>query len=308
MPPQIRPLSAELQAKAKEYLNEVPERIEADLETLKTWIDQQPHLNSRKDDQFLIAFLRGCKYSLERTKSKLDKYYTLRTKYPELFNITDIDDPKFREIQRLGPIIFLPNLYNGARVGIFRMGVTPADKYKITDVMRVGLAMQELSILEDDDALISGVVFIMDMKGATASHLFQMTPGLAKKMTVFNEEAFPIRPKAQHFVNVIPGFETVFNMIKPMMSKKQQGRLFIHSNIDSLMEQLPLKYLPKEYGGENGSIEESTTIWGKKIEDHRDYYKANAQYGTDEKLRPGVPIDFESIFGIEGSFRKLNVD
>lgn len=102
MAPKIREISAELQEAAKRNLHEVPERIEADLAALKTWIDQQPHLNPRTDDQFLIAFLRGCKYSLEKTKSKLDKYYTLRTKYPELFNVTDVNDPKFREIHRLG--------------------------------------------------------------------------------------------------------------------------------------------------------------------------------------------------------------
>lgn len=102
MAPQIRPISAELQAVAKERLNEDPDRIEADLETLKTWIRQQPHLNPRTDDQFLVGFLRGCKYSLEKTKSKLDKFYTLRTKYPELFSVTDIDDPLLREIHRLG--------------------------------------------------------------------------------------------------------------------------------------------------------------------------------------------------------------
>ncbi|XP_064546300.1 alpha-tocopherol transfer protein-like [Drosophila montana] len=308
MAPQIRAISAELQATAKERLNEDPDRIEADLEALKTWIRQQPHLNPRIDDQFLVGFLRGCKYSLEKTKSKLDKFYTLRTKYPELFSVTDVDDPKLRDIHRMGPIIYLPNTFNGARIGIFRMGVTPTDKYNILDVMRVGQVMQEIGLMDDDTAIINGVVFIMDMKSATAAHMFQMTPGLAKKMTVFSEEAFPMRPKAQHFVNTIPGFETVFNMIKPMMSKKQQERLFVHAKVESLIEHVPLKYLPKEYGGENGSIEEIVADMEKKFDQYRDYFKANAQYGTDEKLRPGNPIDFDSLYGTEGSFRKLNVD
>ncbi|KAH8372418.1 hypothetical protein KR093_011409 [Drosophila rubida] len=311
MPPHIRPISEELQIKAKDYLNEVPERIEADLEALKTWIDQQPHLNPRTDDQFLIAFLRGCKYSLERTKAKLDRFYTLRTKYPELFNITNVDDPKLRRLIMCNinrPIVYLPKLFNGVRLGIFRLGVVPADQYNIYEVMQVGQVMQEITLIEDDYAIINGVIVIMDMSGATASHLFQMTPGLAKKMTAFSEEALPMRPKAQHFINTITGFETVFNMFKPMMSKKQQGRLFVHSKIDSLLEQVPLEYLPKEYGGQNGSLEESIAEWSTKFDAYREYFKENAKYGTDEKLRPGKPIDFDTIFGTEGSFRKLNVD
>lgn len=75
-----------------------------------------------------------------------------------------------------------------------------------------------------------------------------------------------------------------------------------------MTQQIPLKYLPKEYGGENGSFEEINAAWEKKLEDYRDYFKKNTDYGTEEKLRVGQAIDFDSMFGIEGSFRKLNVD
>lgn len=66
--------------------------------------------------------------------------------------------------------------------------------------------------------------------------------------------------------------------------------------------------MPKEYGGENGSIEESIAELNKKLDEYREYFKANAQYGTDEKLRPGRPVDFDQLFGVQGSFRKLEVD
>lgn len=97
----IRPLNEDLQ-KAAIALGEVPSRLEADLAALKEWIRQQPHLNACTDDQFLVAFLRGCKYSLERAKGKIDKFFTLRSKFPDIFAPTDIDDPKFRELYRMG--------------------------------------------------------------------------------------------------------------------------------------------------------------------------------------------------------------
>lgn len=99
---QIRPLSEELQKAAIELLGEDPARIPADLETLKTWIKQQPHLRANTDDQLLIAFLRGCKYSMKKTKSKIDRFFTLKSKFPNFFGVTDVDDPKFREILKLG--------------------------------------------------------------------------------------------------------------------------------------------------------------------------------------------------------------
>ena len=98
---EIRPLTANLQKKAIEELNEVPERIAADLQVLREWIAKQPHLRSRTTDQFLIAFLRGCKYSLEKAKKKLDSYYTLRTNFPDLFQVF-ADDQRARTIIKLG--------------------------------------------------------------------------------------------------------------------------------------------------------------------------------------------------------------
>ncbi|EDX16125.1 GD18363 [Drosophila simulans] len=100
--PAIRPLSPELQKTAVEKLNEVPNKLDDDIAALRDWIKQQPHLKARTDDQFLVNFLRGCKFSLERTKSKIDRFYTLRTKYPEFYLGHNVDEDKALEIFRLG--------------------------------------------------------------------------------------------------------------------------------------------------------------------------------------------------------------
>ncbi|XP_061393138.1 alpha-tocopherol transfer protein-like [Musca vetustissima] len=306
----VRPLSEELQKNA-EALGEVPARLADDLAALKEWIRQQPHLRANTDDQFLVAFLRGCKYSLERAKAKIDKFFTLKSKFPEIFSATDVNDPKFRDIFRLGMWLYLPTPLNenGPRLAIMRSGLYSTDKYTAEEVMQVASALQEILILEDDYANVNGVIFIGDFEKATMAHFMQFTPSLMKKMTVFSEEAVPLRPKASHFIKTPAGFEPVFNMIKPMMSEKQQKRLFVHGNkMDALIKEIPLKYLPKEYGGENGSFDEIIAEWDKKLDAYSDYFKKNAEYGTDEKLRPGKAIDFDSMFGMEGSFRKLNVD
>lgn len=98
----IRPLTKELQEIARYELNEVTERVPQDLKDFKEWIAKQPHLKPRTDDQFLISFLRGCKYSLEKAKIKIDKYYTLKTKYPDFYTITNVLDPKVKELVSLG--------------------------------------------------------------------------------------------------------------------------------------------------------------------------------------------------------------
>lgn len=53
------------------------------------------------DDQWLLAFLRGTKFSLERAKEKLDLYYSVQGTAPEMYRIKHTDT-KFHEILSLG--------------------------------------------------------------------------------------------------------------------------------------------------------------------------------------------------------------
>lgn len=98
----IREISPELQKKAQDELNEVPSRIEEDILALRTWISKQAHLRARTDDQFLITYLRGSKYSLERAKEKIDLNFTVRSLMPEMFESRDPTDPITLEIIKLG--------------------------------------------------------------------------------------------------------------------------------------------------------------------------------------------------------------
>jgi hypothetical protein len=49
--------------------------------------------------------------------------------------------------------------------------------------------------------------------------------------------------------------------------------------------------------------------WKKKIEARRAWFLEDEKYRTDETKRPGGrPKTQEDLFGLDGSFRQLNVD
>jgi hypothetical protein len=54
------------------------------------------------DSQWLITLLRSCKFSLERTKAKIDMFYSLRTALPEFFTRRDPMLPELQHILKLG--------------------------------------------------------------------------------------------------------------------------------------------------------------------------------------------------------------
>ncbi|XP_053962515.1 alpha-tocopherol transfer protein-like [Anastrepha ludens] len=309
--PNIRPLPEHLQKVAIEELNEKPERLAEDLQALKSWAAKEPHLNVRLNDQLLVGFLRGCKFSLEKAKSKLDWFYTLKTKYPDFYTIPDVTDPSVEERLRFGSGSLLPTPLHetGPRIMFIRAGNYPADKYTFKEIMAVAHALQELWVLEDDYATVNGFIDVLDISRLTAAHFAQHSPSVVKKMLVFAEKGLPLRQRATHFINIPAGFDKVFNILKPLMPAKQQERLYLHgNNLESLYAHIPQKYLPKEYGGENGSIEEITEASTKFFLDRRDYFVEDQKYRNNEKLRVGKQPDFDSIFGMEGSFRKLDVD
>ena len=102
--PGLRELSPELQQRACKELHEEPKRREADIAYIREWLSKQPHILGTPDDQMIIAFLRGCKFSLERTKEKIDLYYTMRTALPEFFKDRDLKDKTLSEILDLGSV------------------------------------------------------------------------------------------------------------------------------------------------------------------------------------------------------------
>uniref|UniRef100_A0A1B0FJ57 CRAL-TRIO domain-containing protein n=1 Tax=Glossina morsitans morsitans TaxID=37546 RepID=A0A1B0FJ57_GLOMM len=305
---QIRLLNDDLQRKAREELNEVPARMDKDLQALKIWIEEQPHLCANTDDQFLICFLRGCKYSLEKAKKKIDSYYSFKTKFPEFCNVTNVDSARLREILRSGAFLYLPTPLhnNGPRVVLVRL--SSAEMFSLEEVLAVNHLLQDIAMLEDDNAVINGLVMIADHKEISLSHILQTTPTYLKKWITYNHESIPLRVKSIHFLNAPKIFDIVYNTAKPMLPLKQQDRFLNHNSLDSLSQYVPLKYLPKDYGGENGSRKEIIAEWDKKLDKFRDYFSKSTQWCTDEKLRFDETKPNNDTFGSEGSFRKLEFD
>lgn len=223
----IRPVCDELAKVAREELNEVPERIPEDLQVFKDWIARQPHIRGRTDDQFLLAFLRGCKFSLERAKEKYDLFYTLRTAIPEMFTNRDPANPRIIEILRQGIYLPLPNTLTpgGPRIMIMRTCNFDPNKFKIDEIMKVSFMFGEILLREDDNFVIAGQAGVLDLAHATMSHFVQMTPSWSKKLNMLSQDASPLRIKGYNIINTPSGFETVFNLFKSFMKEKNKNRV-----------------------------------------------------------------------------------
>ncbi|XP_034490928.1 alpha-tocopherol transfer protein-like [Drosophila innubila] len=309
----IRPLKPVLQAIAIEELNEVPHRVPDDIEALRDWVLKQPHLRACTDDQFLLAFLRGTKFSLERAKQKFDRFYTLQASIPEVFNEQRLTtDPLVLDIIRSGILLRIPQDENDASpcVSIIRAGSYDTSKFKFQDIIRAGSMFGEIMMFEDDNATVSGYIEVMDMKGITGTHLFALRPELLRKFSDYADEAMPTRQKGIHFINVPPAFEAGFNTLRSFFPAKIKNRISVSSDPDAIFNIVPRDFLPLEYGGTYGIMEDISRSMEIKLSTYESYFLASQHFGADEKLRDfSRPLqDKRSSFGAVGSFRKLEID
>lgn len=74
--------------------------------------------------------------------------------------------------------------------------------------------------------------------------------------------------KEVHIINVSPLVDTIVNFVRPFLKEKIRQRIHFHSNLESLYKFVPQKMLPKEYGGEAGTMEELTEQWRQKLREY----------------------------------------
>nr|XP_023020980.1 alpha-tocopherol transfer protein-like isoform X2 [Leptinotarsa decemlineata] len=255
-----------------------------------------------------MTFLRGCKFSLEKCKRKLDMYFTMRTAVPEIFSNRNIRNPELKLVVEVGQIPPLPGLTpDGRRVVVLRGKTDQVETYDIADIMKVVLMIGDVR-LEAEETGVAGDVYILDASVATPTHFSKINPSMVKKFLVITQEAYPVKLKEVHVVNVSPLVDTIISWVKPFLKEKLKNRIFVHSDQESLHKYIPKDVLPEEYGGTAGKLQTFHDQWMKKLEEYTPWFEAQENIKADESKRPGKPTNYDDLFGLDGSFRQLTID
>ncbi|XP_026490734.1 alpha-tocopherol transfer protein-like [Vanessa tameamea] len=299
----------ELSKEIRIELNENINTRDRDLAAIKEWLRKEPHLPNEWEDNPLMTFLRGSSFSLEKCKRKLDMYFTMRAACPEFFTNRDASSPALREILKSklqGPA--LPGVTpNGRRVTICR-GLHPSlDSQQITDTLKLALMIGDVRLVEEVVG-VAGDIYVLDGAVLGPSLLARLSPSIIKKFMICVQEAYPVKLKEVHIINTSPIVERFVNLVKPFLKEKIRKRIFIHKEVKDLYKYVPQEMLPKEYGGQCGTMDELQERWTEKLIEYRDWFKLQDALIANESLRPGKPTNYDELFGIDGSFRQLAID
>lgn len=123
--------------------------------------------------------------------------------------------------------LFLPITYREKETDpsmlLFRGGASDPDKHRPQDVFKVQVMAMDIGLIEDDYALINGMILLQDMAGTKLSHMW--TPAMMKKGTEVFQNTYPSRPKEFHIFNLPSFFETMYELSKPFINEKMMKRV-----------------------------------------------------------------------------------
>ncbi|XP_045191877.1 alpha-tocopherol transfer protein-like isoform X1 [Mercenaria mercenaria] len=247
--------------KAKEELNERNDKDrELAVQTLRQWILEQDWLKTPTDFQFLLRFLRARKYSQLGARETLENYWTVRTKFPDWCKNVDPGEEVLQEIIKSG-IIVCPKRYDneGRRVLIDRTAHIDVDeanqKWGLKNVFRALVLVSDWYCL-DENVQVNGMQVLFDASDITlntATTIFTGENG--KNLIKYYQRSQPVRVKRLNLYKQPSFFDTIFAIIKPLMSEKMRNRVKLHGNSmvsvykDIDRSVLPTEYLPDDYTG-----------------------------------------------------------
>ncbi|XP_057659647.1 retinol-binding protein pinta-like isoform X1 [Diorhabda carinulata] len=301
-------MAGDLLQSSIEKVLKIFEMSEADLMQdicqIRDWFRKQRHIPEIPSNSLIQHFLIMNKFSIEKTKKKLDFYYSIRTMIPEIFQNKNPKLPHMQEITKFAYCVPLPKLTEDLyRVNIFKIIGEPKH-LNVYNVLAHQLNIIEVKCHEE---LSMGDVLIIDLQDVTMGHFVKVTPQHIRKANLILENVYSTRLKQIHLVYPSPCIDMLVTLLKSVLKPKLFARIQVHPSAESLLKQIPADILTKDYGGNEPSLDHFQELWKQKLHQYSDRFDKLDSMKVNEKLRP-APLKNDDVLGYYGNFKSLNID
>ncbi|XP_056647426.1 alpha-tocopherol transfer protein-like [Diorhabda sublineata] len=288
----------------EEMYKKIPELKRNEVKILKNWVEKQPYLPNISEFQVAL-FLHSCYYKQEAAKAAIDVYYTVRTLCPDIFQCRTCNDPGIQVVLDHSVIAATP-LPNGDTMIIGRCG--EAEYFTFVNQLKVFDALLQLNLRKNGP--LPGLHIVVDLKNITFTHFIKLSSSvlILKKFFYLLQEGLPVRIKYLHFVNLVSFIDKILSLGKPFLKNELIKCVKIHQKFDSIYEYIPREAFPIDYGGSAESFEKLRQNTASLIKANEKFLNSEDLQRVDESKRSGIPKSINEIFGVEGSFKKLEFD
>jgi hypothetical protein len=279
------------------------QRVNKDVEIIKEWLKTQPHLPETIDDPKIKNFLNLKKFSIEKTKQKIDMYYSIRSVIPDLFEDSNPRLPHMNHMMATTFVSTHPKAIEGIHRVYFLKPKQP-NTFNPRAVMMQCFNIFEVRLYED---CMTDDIFIFDMDNLTFNDLNKMTPSLLAKAMAVYKKVYSLRIKGVYYVNSPAYVSILMTIMKSILTPKIFDRIQVYQDAEILKKIFTNDALPKDYGGGGPSFEDLNEMTRLKLTEYQERFDHLDTMRVDEGLRP-EKLDNDEILGFYGNFKKLDVD
>ncbi|KAL4712415.1 hypothetical protein ACJJTC_001576 [Scirpophaga incertulas] len=301
----LYPYTEEDKQEIRKKLGMKESTIQDDIDAIMDWFKKQPHLVDAGITRAMVErILITAKGSLEKTKQRIDNLYKYRALAPELIQDRDKDlSPFCGDLWSFYRQAAMPKLYKGHRISIIKFGDPDPNNF-FTDILFRNTFMLGDIRLQYDYML--GEIWVIDIKHCVVGHLLRLNPIIMHKTAQIFQEGLGLRVTAMHVLNCPSFGQTLMTIMKQFFKPKLLDRTIFHKNLDDLYKYIPKQYLPKDYGGDEPSLDEYRDMYDEEFrsENTKQFLLKCSNYVSDESKRPGQIYQDQMI----GSFKKLDFD
>ncbi|KRT81087.1 CRAL-TRIO domain containing protein [Oryctes borbonicus] len=295
---------------AKKELREEASIREQCLKLLRRWIEHNEDIkNCIVDDNFLLRFLRAKKFSLPMAQQMLLKYLNFRKVFKRACYDMDYRNNMVSDLLDSGFLFASPfRDSSGRRVVVCIPRAINPHRHTSADVTKAVFITFE-TLIDDERNQIMGLTYIADARGIQPSYVSMWNITEFATLMKWGEHSYPVRHKVVYIMNLPPSIKYVLDFAKTRLSEKLRDRILLFESQVEVHKNVDPKVLPKEYGGEM-PISEMIALWKKELMEKRQRLLSfdRMQLISDKGITTRKNNTAEDEYGIQGSFRKLEVD
>ncbi|XP_046404054.1 alpha-tocopherol transfer protein-like [Ischnura elegans] len=295
--------------------------MEEDESMLREWLQRQSHLPTEVDSALLRQMLCRCGGSVERAKSRLESFFCLRTAISEVFSKRDPTVPEVQQARKTMMWTPLPKeTPQGNTVYVFRLSDQDSANFSLQGILRAAhMEMDEL-MRKRGGKPKQGIVYVYDLTGFSLAFLARMPFSLVSKVFAYVHEGLYVKIREVHLLSSSSVVDRLVAFLRPLVRRMDKLHIHSMSNLDTLYEHIPKDIMPKEYGGEEETLEKLHKKRCAAVDSIRDWLaeeEKNQRVSEDTltKWKRGLSWSLSlgenegnSAFGVDGSFRKLSID
>ncbi|XP_055528168.1 alpha-tocopherol transfer protein-like isoform X1 [Wyeomyia smithii] len=284
-----------------------PELKREDVQKIREWMEKQPHLPKITELE-RILFLHSNYFKIEATKQTIEAYYTCRTHVSMFFAKRDVTNQGTKKaMNTIYGLTFPQRTKEDCVVFYGALKDFDPSNFDLAEIFKLMIYVIDLNFLEEGPA--TGYRIVIDMKGVLFGHVARLGVLPIKHFLYYLQDAMPIRLKGLHFTNIVPFMDTILALIKPFMKKELLDILFLHTSNEHMYSYVGKECLPSDCGGDQDSREVLIDKYYGRLIEVKDYFlEEEKTRRVDEGKRPGKPKTAMEIFGVDGNFRKLDID